>query len=47
MRDQVVNLARRQSKAEVFATIEEALARDSGPGVTINSILEAKDADRR
>ena len=47
MRDQVVTLARRQSKAEVFAAIEEALARDSGPGLTIESILEAKDADRR
>jgi len=47
MRDQVVTLVRRQSKADVFAAIEAAPARNSGPGVTVESLLEAKDADRR
>jgi plasmid stability protein len=46
MRDQVIVIASRPTKAEVFADIEAALA-DHGTSVTMESILEHRDADRR
>jgi plasmid stability protein len=46
MRDQVIVLASRPTKAEVFAGIEVALA-EHGTAVTMESILQHKDADRR
>lgn len=39
--------ASRTPKAEVLAAMQEALDHDTGRGVTLESILNAKDADRR
>lgn len=47
MRDEVVRMASRRTKEEAMAAIEAALEHDRGTGVTVESILEAKDADRR
>ncbi len=47
MRDQVVEHARRRTKAEVMAELEEALARDPGPGVTAEDVLADLDEARR
>jgi len=41
MRRELIAMARRRSKAEAFAAIQEALDRDPGPGGTTESILEA------
>jgi plasmid stability protein len=41
MRRELIAMARRRSKTEALAAIEEALARDPGPGATTESILEA------
>ncbi len=47
MRDEVVRLASRRTKREAFEAVCAALAADTGSGVTVESILDAKDADRR
>lgn len=47
MRDQIVEAASRRTTDEVLEELEAILARDPGPGLTVESILEAKDADRR
>lgn len=47
MRDQVVEQARRRTTAEVMAEVEEALARDPGPGVTVEDVLADLDEARR
>jgi len=46
MRDEVIALAARPSKAEAVARIEEILAREQ-PSVTRSDILRALRADRR
>jgi plasmid stability protein len=47
MRDQVVEQARRRSKADVMAELEAALARDPGPGVNTEDVLADLDEARR
>ncbi|MGW3467766.1 FitA-like ribbon-helix-helix domain-containing protein [Saccharopolyspora sp. NPDC000995] len=47
MREEVVRMASRRTKEEALAAVEAALAHDRGAGVTVESILAAKDADRR
>ncbi len=47
MRDQVVELARRRSKAEALAAVESALAAEDSPGATLKDITRDLAADRR
>lgn len=47
MRDQVVALASRPSKAEALETIEATLARTGGVRTPVAEILDELDADRR
>jgi len=47
MRDEVLQMASRPAKAELLTAMEAALERDRGSGVTLESILAAKDADLR
>jgi hypothetical protein len=48
MRQQIVELTERRARREaVLAEMEEILRADGGPGMTIEEILEARDADRR
>lgn len=47
MRDQVVEQARRRSKAEVMAELNAELARVPGPGVTVEDVLVDLDDARR
>jgi len=47
MREQVVDLARRQSrKAQVLAEVRAVLATDRGTGVRVEDVLADLDADR-
>lgn len=41
MRRELIAMARRRTKSEAMAAIEEALARDPGPGGTTESVLRA------
>jgi antitoxin FitA len=41
MREQLIAMARRPDKAEVMAAVEEALAREPGPGARENTIHSA------
>jgi hypothetical protein len=41
MRQQVIALARRRTKAEVMAAVRETLERDPGPGADENTIIDA------
>lgn len=47
VRDVLETEAAKTPKAEVLAAMEEALRNNTGSGVTIESILADKDADRR
>lgn len=47
MRDEVVRMASRPTREELMSMMEAALERDRGSGVMLESILAAKDADRR
>jgi plasmid stability protein len=47
MRDEVVALATRPTKAETVELIEDVLGRVGGPGPDVRSILEDLHADRR
>lgn len=47
MRDEVVRLARLQSKREVMDELDAALARSGGSGVTVEDVLADLDAERR
>jgi antitoxin FitA len=48
MREQVVELERRRTHRDAVLTeMAEVLRADSGPGMTVEEILEARDADRR
>lgn len=47
MRDQVVALAARPSKAEALETIEAMLAQSGGVETPVAAILAEPDADRR
>lgn len=38
MRDQLIAMARRRSKAEAIAILERTLARNPGPGMSAESI---------
>ncbi len=41
MRQELIAMARRRTKAEALAAVREALDRDPGPGGTRDSILAA------
>jgi antitoxin FitA len=47
MRDQVIELAGRRTKAEAWAAIESALAADDSPGSTMTDIVDDLSKDRR
>ena len=48
MREQVVELERRRTRRDMVLTeMAEILKADGGPGMTVEEILEARDADRR
>jgi antitoxin FitA len=48
MREQVVELERRRTRRDMVLTeMAEILEADGGPGMTVEEILEARDADRR
>jgi plasmid stability protein len=48
MREQVVELERRRTRRDMVLTeMAEILRADGGPGMTVEEILEARDADRR
>lgn len=46
MRDQVVELAARRTKAEAWAVVEAALAADDSRGATIDQIMDDLADDR-
>jgi hypothetical protein len=46
MRDEIIDMASRPSKADLLRAMDTALERDRGSGVTLESILAAKDAER-
>jgi plasmid stability protein len=46
-REHVVEWGSSRTKAEVFAEMEELLARDRGTGVPVEQVLADRDADRR
>jgi plasmid stability protein len=39
MRQQLINLARRRTKAEVMAAVRESIDRDPGPGVDTETVV--------
>ncbi|MGS0683903.1 FitA-like ribbon-helix-helix domain-containing protein [Nakamurella sp. GG22] len=47
MREQVVELAQRRTKAEAWAAVEAAMTAGDHPGSTLESIVGDLDADRR
>lgn len=47
MRDQVVDLAGRRTKAEAMAAVEGTLAGTESPGSTLEDIVGDLDHDRR
>ena len=48
MREQVVELERRRTRRDMVLTeMAEILKADGGTGMTVEEILEARDADRR
>lgn len=47
MRDQVIALARRPSKAEAVAVLEEALAEYGPTGLDTETIVRDRDSERR
>ena len=46
MRQLVIEQARRRSKAEALAAVQAAMAAESSPGTTVESILESLDETR-
>ncbi len=47
MRDQIVQLAGKRTKAEVMTELEAALQADPGPGVTVEDVLADLEMGRR
>lgn len=47
MRDQVIDMAARRTKAEVLAVLEATLAEEPTSGVTAESVATHVSADRR
>ena len=47
MRDEVIRIASRRTKEEAIQAVRNALAADTGSGVTVESIIEARDEGRR
>lgn len=47
MRDQIVQLAGKRTKAEVMTELEAALQADPGPGVAVEDVLADLDLGRR
>lgn len=47
MREQVVDLAQRRTKAEAWAAVEAAMSTPDTAGSTLENILGDLDADRR
>ncbi len=47
MRDQIVQLAGKRTKAEVMFELEAALQADPGPGVTVEEVLADLDVGRQ
>jgi len=47
MRDQIIDLASRRTKAEAWAAVESMLSSPEFPGATLPEILEDLSADRR
>jgi plasmid stability protein len=48
MRERAIEWARQQARrAAVLAEMEEIMRKDGGRGMTVEEILEARDAERR
>lgn len=47
MREVAIDRARKARKMSLLKEMRTVAARNTGSGVTLDSILEAKDADRR
>lgn len=47
MRDQIVHMASRPTKDELWASVESALAAEDSPGATLAQIVQDLSEDRR